>query len=56
MIIINAVEGKKIHLGRIGENEARAVRFDVSRELAVFQDRRPLLVRQVPPLWELHLQ
>ena len=36
MIIINAVEGKKIHLGRIGENEARAVRFDVSRELAEF--------------------
>lgn len=31
MIIINAVEGRKICLGRIGENEARAVRFDVSR-------------------------
>lgn len=36
MIIIIAEEGKKIHLGRVGENEARAVRFDVSRILAEF--------------------
>ena len=36
MIIIIAEEGKKIHLGRVGENEARAVRFDISRIQAEF--------------------
>ena len=36
MIIIIAEEGKKLKLGRIGENEARAVRFDISRIQAEF--------------------
>ena len=36
MFIINAVKGKKLILGRIGENEARAVRFDISDIQAEF--------------------
>ena len=36
MIIIIAEEGKKIHLGRVGENEARAVRFDIGKIQAEF--------------------
>lgn len=36
MFIINAVRGKKLILGRIGENEARAVRFDISDIQAEF--------------------
>lgn len=36
MIIIIAEPGKKVHLGRIGENEARAVQFDISQTQAEF--------------------
>ena len=31
MFIIDACKGQKIVIGRVGENEARAVRFDVKR-------------------------